>query len=61
MSCFTEVVSAFVGFEPLADVADGLDKGVEGSGRGLAQVGFELGEGHLDRVQVGGVLRQEQQ
>lgn len=43
-----------------ADVADGIEKGFEGSSGGFAQMGFEFGEGHLDRVQVGRVLRQEQ-
>jgi hypothetical protein len=36
-----------------ADVAEGLDEGIEGAGNGLSQEDFEFGEGRLDRVQVG--------
>lgn len=38
----------------------GGKEGVEGSRGGLAQMGLEFGEGHLDRVQVRGVVRQEE-
>ena len=33
----------------------------EGAGADAAQMGLELGEGHLDRVEIGGVRRQEQE
>jgi hypothetical protein len=39
----------------------GVDEGVEGSRRGLAQPGFQLGEPLLDRVEIGAVGRQVQQ
>ena len=42
-------------------VADGAPEGVEGAGADTAQMGLELGEGHLDRVEVGRVGRQEQE
>jgi hypothetical protein len=42
-------------------VGDGVDEGVEGSRRGLAQQGFELGEPLLDRVEIGAVGRQVKQ
>ena len=32
-----------------ADVADGGDELVEGSGADASEVGFQLGEGHFDR------------
>lgn len=34
---------------------------MDGSGGGLSEQGLELGEGHLDRVEVGRVWRQEQE
>jgi len=39
---------------------DLLPEGVDGSRRFCAQMGFELGEGHLDGVEVGTIGRQEQ-
>ena len=42
-------------------LGDGVADGVLGSGGGLAQPVLELGEEHLDRVQVGGVLGQEEE
>ena len=50
-----EEVPAFFGFEETADISDGLDERVVGSGLRRAHVGFELGESHFDRVQVGDV------
>jgi hypothetical protein len=52
---------AFGGFEEITDVADGGDEAIEGAGGGLAQVCLQLGEGPLDRVQVGRVLGQEEE
>ena len=37
---------------------DGVNQGVEGSRRGFAQQGFQLGEPLLDRVEIGTVGRQ---
>ena len=47
--------------EQVADVSDGAPEGVEGARLGLSEVCFELGEDFLDRVEVGGVGRQEQE
>jgi len=57
--CLDEVVGALGFRDILEDAGDGIAYGVLGSGSGLAQPMLELGEEHLDRVQVGGVLRQE--
>lgn len=54
----SEVVRAFFGCEEVADVAEGFDQVVEGSGADAAQELLEFGEGHLDRFQVRGVGRQ---
>ena len=56
-----EVVGAFAWGDGLEDLADGVAYGVLGSGGGLAQPVLELGEELLDRVQVGGVFRQEEE
>ena len=40
-------------------VGDGPVQVVEAAGGGLLEKGLELGEGHLDRIEVGGVRRQE--
>ncbi len=53
-----EEVGAFGGEEAVDDVADALDKRVDGARWLLAQKRFELREGLLDRVQVGAVGRQ---
>ena len=39
---------ALFGTEEAADIAEGPDEGVVGSGSDAAEVGFQLGEGHLD-------------
>ena len=59
--CRCEVVSAFLRLEQVADVADFSPQRVVGSGGGLADQCLELGECHLDRVEVGTVRRQEQE
>lgn len=38
-----------------------VPEGVNGSGLSLAQQFFELGESHLDRIEIRAVGRQEQQ
>ena len=48
-----EVVGAFGGGEGVESVADGVPEAVDGAGCGGAQQRLELGEGLLDRVQVG--------
>ena len=45
------------GFE---DATDGGPQSFDGSLGGFAQERFELGEGHLDRVEIGAVGRQEE-
>ena len=59
--CLDEVVGALGFRDILEDAGDGVAYGVLGSGGGLAQPMLELGEEHLDRVQVGRVLRQEEE
>lgn len=56
-----EVVFALLWREEIADVADGLPEGFDGSNSFLSKEGFELGECHFDRVEIGAVRRQEQQ
>src|SRR3954453_21689264 len=48
-----EEVPAFVGAEQGADVAEGGPERLEGARGRLAQERFDLGERHLDRVQIG--------
>jgi hypothetical protein len=43
------------------DGGDGLPEVVDGAGGSLAKHGFHLGEGVLDRVEVWGLRRQEQE
>ena len=50
----------FLRAEEVADFADGSPEGVDGADRPGAQQGLELGESHLDRVEVWAVGRQEQ-
>jgi hypothetical protein len=51
---------AFLRVEEVTDAPDLLPEGVDGSDGSCAEVGFKLGEGHLDRVEVGTIGRQEQ-
>lgn len=48
------------GIEEVADFSDGDADGVEGPRGLLSQQRLELGEGHLDRVEIGGIGWQEQ-
>jgi hypothetical protein len=48
-----EVVGAFGGSEGVEQLADGVPERLDGARRGGAQQRLELGEGVLDRVQVG--------
>src|SRR3954462_13223345 len=61
LSCSLEVVPAFLWLEEIADVAEGSPERLDGSGFGLAQVGLDLGEGLLDRIEIGGIGGQEQE
>ena len=61
ISCSFEEVVAFFLLEEVADASNGLPELVVCSGSGLSDQGFDLGECHLDGVQVGGVRRQEQE
>jgi len=54
----SEVSEALVGREEGADVAESCDDGIEGGGADPAEVRFELGEGHLDGVEVRRVGRE---
>src|SRR3954453_13416484 len=56
-----EVVTAVLGLDQIANVADGLPERIERSGLSFAQVRFDLGEGLLNWVQVRTVGRQEQE
>ena len=52
-----EVIGALVGREGLEDFADRV---AEGSGGGLAQGAFELGENLFDRVEVGRIFGEKE-
>jgi len=56
----TDVVGAFFGSEEVQGAADEIPEGIDGSGFGLPQEFLEFGEGHLDRIEIGAVGRQEQ-
>lgn len=56
-----EVVTAFGDGEEVADVAESLRHGVEAAGGPFSQQRLEFGEGHLDRVEIGRIGRQEQE
>ena len=47
--------------EEVADFADGAPQGVNGADRPGAQERFELGESHIDRIEVGTVGRQKEE
>jgi hypothetical protein len=55
----TDVVCAFFRGEQVQGTADEVPEGVDGSGLGLPQHFLEFGEGHLDRIEIGAVGRQE--
>jgi hypothetical protein len=57
----TDVVGAFLRGEEVQGAADEIPEGVDGSGLALAQQLFEFSEGHLDRIEIGAVGRQEHQ
>ena len=48
-----EEVGAFNRVEEVEEFADALPEGVDRALLGFAQVGFEFGDGLLDRVEVG--------
>ena len=50
-----------MGGECVADAADAVPERVLGPFSSLAQLAFELGEGHFDGIEVGGVGREEHQ
>lgn len=52
VSCVFEIVPTFLWFEEVADVACGAPQRVIGSCLGLSEQGLELGEGHLDGIEV---------
>lgn len=52
ISCGLEEVCAFCGVVSIEELADAADEGVDGSGRVVSGQGFQLGERHLDGVQV---------
>ena len=47
--------------EHVTDVAKGFEQGIKGSGADAPQVGFEFGESHLDRIEIGAVGGQKQE
>jgi len=60
-ACCCEAVSALLWLEQVADCADLFPQGLTGSGNCLADQGFELRDGHPDRVQVWGTGCEEDQ
>ena len=56
-----EVVGAFGRVAGAEQLAYGIDHGVEGSRRRLAQEMLELGEDLLDRIEIGRVFGEEEQ
>ena len=56
VSCSGEVVLALGQGEDIYGVADGLPEFGDGAGGAALEVGLELGEGHLDRVEMGASL-----
>jgi len=61
MSGSFEEVPALLRVEQLADVSEGLEQAVEGSGTDALKVGLELREGHLDGIEIRTVRGQEQE
>jgi hypothetical protein len=59
ISCVLEIVRAFFGAEAGQGFSDCVADGVDGSRLGLSQFAFDLGEGLLDRVEVGRVFGEE--
>src|SRR5678816_4742809 len=57
----TDVVGAFFRGEKVEGVADEVPEGIDSSGLSLPQQLFEFGEGHLDRIEIRAVGRQEQE
>ncbi len=56
-----DVVGAFFRSKEVEGSPDEVPEGIDGSGLGLAQQFFEFGEGHLDRIEIRAVGRQEQE
>ena len=52
VSGFFEVVSTFLRGHGVKDFSDGVADGIEGSPGGFAQEVLELGEEHLDGVEI---------
>ena len=61
ISCVSDVSGAFGLGEVLEEISDAMPDVCDGPFAGFAQQGLELGEDHLDRVQVWAVGRQEEQ
>lgn len=57
----TDVCGAFVWLEVIEQCPDAPPRCLDGSLVGFADEGFELGEHHLDGVEIGAIRRQEQQ
>ena len=56
----TDVIGAFFWGEEAEGAADKIPERVDGSGFGLPQEFLEFGEGHLDRIEIRAIGRQEQ-
>src|SRR6266852_5166909 len=54
----SQVIATFLGTDGACDLADATAKVVYGSLCGFAQMRFDFAEAILDRVEIGGVLRQ---
>ncbi len=61
IACMTEVVLALIRVEEAADGAESDDEVIKSSRSDPAEMGLQLGEGHLDGIEVWRVSREEQE
>ena len=59
ITCGSEVVLTFLWIEEATHLSDGLPELVDGPDGSRPKKGLELGEGHLDGVEIGAIGRQE--
>jgi hypothetical protein len=57
----TDVVGAFLRGEAVEGLTDDIGKSIDGTGLGLQEKFCEFGKGHLDRIEITAVARQDQE